>query len=233
MYEHARITCDCAVLDKRDNGEVEMHETNRNPNDVTVSSGRRSTKTADERRAEIITVAASLFDKEGYFRTSMEQIAAEVGLAKPTLYHYFNGKDEILFGVHQEFIVQLFKSQEERSCSDEDPADQLRDIMRDIFRLMDTKRGHVRVFFEHWRDLPDELRDTVIDQRDRYRDLVEDVIRSGISDGSFQTSEPRLATLAMFGMCNWAYQWYRPDGASTPDDIADFFFDLLYVGLRT
>jgi len=163
----------------------------------------------------------------------MEQLAAEVGLAKPTLYHYFKGKDEILFGVHQEFIVQLYESQKERSGSDEDPTDQLRGIMRDILRLMDTKRGHVRVFFEHWRDLPDELRDTVIDQRDRYQALVEDVIRAGISDGSFQKTEARLVALAMFGMCNWAYQWYRSDGPSTSDEIADFFFDLLRNGLRT
>ena len=44
--------------------------------------------------------------------------------------------------------------------------------------------------------------------------------------------DPRLTTLAVLGMCNWAYQWYRPDGPLESGEIAAFFFDLLLNGLR-
>ena len=95
---------------------------------------------ADARRAEVITLAADLFDRHGYASVSMEQIAAAAGMAKPTLYHYFRAKDEILRGIHETFI------------------DLLLGAMTDIFGLMETHRGHVRVFFEHHRELPDAAR---------------------------------------------------------------------------
>ena len=41
-----------------------------------------------------------------------------------------------------------------------------------------------------------------------------------------------LTTLAVFGMCNWAYQWYRSNGRLSSRVVAEFFFDLLVNGLR-
>ena len=69
---------------------------------------------ADARRAEVITLAADLFDRHGYASVSMEQIAAAAGMAKPTLYHYFRAKDEILRGIHETFIDVLLERQDER-----------------------------------------------------------------------------------------------------------------------
>ena len=69
---------------------------------------------ADARRAAVIALAADLFDRGGYASISMEQIAAAAGIAKPTLYHYFRSKDEILRGVHESFIGTLLERQDER-----------------------------------------------------------------------------------------------------------------------
>jgi len=57
---------------------------------------------ADNRRRQIIELAADLFDRNGYARVTMEQIALAAGIAKPTLYHYFRAKDEILRGIFPE-----------------------------------------------------------------------------------------------------------------------------------
>src|SRR6516165_1267228 len=67
---------------------------------------RRQRSLAD-RKHEIVTAAASVFDRDGYGSTSMDDIARTVGIAKPTLYHYFSSKDEILTSIHEEFIDLL------------------------------------------------------------------------------------------------------------------------------
>lgn len=185
----------------------------------------------DGRRAEIVRLAAQLFDEGGYHKASMEDLADAVGLAKPTLYHYFPGKDEILFRIHQEFIQLLIERQQARSVSSMDPAEQLRAIMRDILELMETHRGHVRVFFEHHRELPQQHQATVNEQRTRYQRMVEHVVRAGIAQGYFRDVEVRLTALAIFGMCNWAYQWYRAGGPLSTEEIADYFFDLFREGV--
>jgi AcrR family transcriptional regulator len=115
----------------------------------------------DERRQEIVRTAADLFDRAGYSSTTMEDIAHAVGIAKPTLYHYFKSKDEILFWIHEEFIDLLINRHEQRLQALLDPNQLLLEVMADILELMETHRGHVRVFFEHHRELPILDRETI------------------------------------------------------------------------
>jgi AcrR family transcriptional regulator len=184
-----------------------------------------------DRRRQIIDVAASLFDSHGYNSTSMDALAEAVGIAKPTLYHYFRSKDQLLHRIHHEFISLLMERQQERERAGGDPAEQLRSIMRDIMRLMETHRGHVRVFFEHHRELPPDLRAVVASQRDAYQASVERVITRGVASGVFRPLDARLTTLALFGMCNWSYQWYQRGGPLPAEGIADEFVNLLLNGI--
>ena len=46
-------------------------------------------------------------------------------------------------------------------------------------------------------------------------------------------TDRHLATLATFGMCNWAYQWYRPGGPLRSREIAYQFWSYLVYGLGT
>jgi len=61
-----------------------------------LSDASPPTPRAGGRRAEIVEIAARLFDRHGYHSTSMDDIAEAVGLRKPSLYHYFKSKDQIL-----------------------------------------------------------------------------------------------------------------------------------------
>jgi AcrR family transcriptional regulator len=186
---------------------------------------------ADTRRAEVITLAADLFDVHGYASVPMEQIAAAAGMAKPTLYHYFRAKDEILRGIHETFIDVLLERQDERVRLGLAPSGLLLGAMTDIFGLMETHRGHVRVFFEHHRELPDQARKQIRVKRDRYEQLIRDAVTEGIRTGEFRDVDPETATLAIFGVCNWAYQWWRPGGTADPALTAQKMWDLIIRGL--
>jgi TetR/AcrR family transcriptional regulator, cholesterol catabolism regulator len=188
---------------------------------------------ADLRRGAIIDLAAELFDRHGYGRVSMEQIATAAGVAKPTLYHYFRGKDEILRGIHESFIDLLLDRQRERHRLGLAPADLLLGAMTDILGLMETRRGHVRVFFEHHRELPPAVRDQIRVKRDRYQNMIRQAVEEGIRRGQFRDLDAGTATLAIFGMCNWAYQWWRPAGGADSAHTAQKMWDLVMRGLRT
>src|SRR6185437_7769841 len=189
------------------------------------------TTAADRRRAAIIALAAKLFDEHGYANVSMEQIALAAGLAKPSLYHYFRGKDEILRGIHETFIDILLERHEQRKQLDLSPALLVLGAMTDIYGLMETHRGHVRVFFEHHRELPDSVREEIRVKRDRYQQQIRESIERGIEDGQFRDVDPEAATLAVFGICNWAYQWWRPGSGADPALTAQKMWDLVMRGL--
>jgi AcrR family transcriptional regulator len=186
---------------------------------------------ADTRRKQVVASAADLFDRAGYHTTSMAALARAVGLEKPTLYHYFSGKEEILFWIHDEFIDLLIAKADARSSDGLSASDELRGMMRDVLELMETHRGHVRVFFEHQRELAVERQESIRVKRDTYENKVRKVVERGIAAGEFRDIDHRLVTLAVFGTCNWAYQWYRSGGTYSTNELADFFHDLLLNGI--
>ena len=54
---------------------------------------------AEEKRVKIVTAATTLFSRYGFRRTSIDQLAAEAGVAKPTVYAYFKDKDAVFEAV--------------------------------------------------------------------------------------------------------------------------------------
>jgi TetR/AcrR family transcriptional regulator, cholesterol catabolism regulator len=192
----------------------------------------RRKMTAEERKQQIVTTAASLFDQAGYSITTMDDIAGAVGVAKPTLYHYFDSKDRILAAIHEEFIDLLISRHDERASAGLMPEQLLLEVMADILELMETHRGHVRVFFNHHRELPEEVQATMRAKRDDYERMVENLYVEGMAAGTFRKADAKLASLATFGMCNWAYQWFRPGGPMRTREIAYQFWGFLVHGLE-
>ena len=51
----------------------------------------------EERRGQIVRAAVKLFSEEGYYTTTIQQIAREAGVSTGLIYQYFGDKDDILF----------------------------------------------------------------------------------------------------------------------------------------
>ncbi|ADB49265.1 TetR/AcrR family transcriptional regulator [Conexibacter woesei] len=198
-----------------------------------AADGRAATRRPPKRRAEIIERSAALFDARGYHSASMEDIAAAVGIRKTTLYHYFRSKDEILACIHDEFLDLLIERQQRRAALGMRPDQLVLETMEDILELMETHRGHVRVFFEHHRELPPDAHEAISRKRKRYEEEVRATIRDGVEQGAFRPVDPGMATLALFGMCNWAYQWYDASGPLSARQIAHTFWDMLLRGIAS
>lgn len=195
-----------------------------------TAAGRRSMST-EERRRQIIVAAAELFDNDGYSNSSMEDIAGRLAIAKPTLYHYFRSKEEIFESIHEEFIELLIDKYVARVDQGVEPSFLILAAMTDIFELMITHHGFVRVFFEHHRELSDEVRHHMTERRSLYESLVRSAIDDCQSLGLLRVSDTKLSTLALFGMCNWSYQWFRDGGRYSAREIARIYWDLFMGGL--
>jgi TetR/AcrR family transcriptional regulator, cholesterol catabolism regulator len=188
---------------------------------------------AGDRRTQIVRTAALLFEEKGYHATGMDDIAEAVGLRKPTLYHYVRSKAEILTWIHNDTMVEVLNNLEKNVEDDIEPREGLRQVIADILEIMDTKPGYLRAFFEHHREIPEPLRTEAIRSRDRYQWLVESLIQRGIRRGIFRPVRVRLATLMLFGITNWSYQWYRPGGELTYREVADELLTMYLTGIET
>ena len=72
----------------------------------------------------------------------------------------------------------------------------------------------------------------IIAARDRYENVLRDLIEKGIKDGEFRAVDPKLAVFGILGAINWIARWYRPEGALHAAELGDRFADYLIGGLR-
>lgn len=201
-------------------------------NEGREQPARRLTSKGERRRQEVLARAAVLFDEVGYHGTSISAIAAAAKMTKANVYHYFKAKHDILYAIHDQWIEDLIDGFCRSARTERDVERLLRAVFYDVLFVIHTKRSHVRVYFEYMRDLPPELQEQARRKRDRYEQLVEDVVRTGMEQGVLEARSARVATLGLFGTCNWAYQWYRPGGAMTHQEVAAELFRLYMGGLR-
>ena len=185
------------------------------------------------RRAQIIDVAARLFEEHGYHETTMEMLAQEVGVKKASLYYYFASKDLILVDIHEEMIDHLLEAADRRDAAAADPVDRLHGIITDLVALMELFPGRLRIFFEHYRELPVEQRAAIQVKRNRYQGVLVTALRDGSAAGVFAVADVELTALGVLGMCNWTYQWLRPGGPLSAQQVADHFHALVLGGIGT
>lgn len=183
------------------------------------------------RRAEITRAAAALFNEHGFHTSSMEDVAHAVGLKKPTLYHYAKSKAEIVAWIHEECVDAILPPLVGYVSEGLAASEVLYRVAHDIFGLLEAKPGYLRIYFENHRDLDTRARNRIAKRRDEYFGHVLDVLRQGTVSGELTVENPRLTALAFFGMCNWAYQWYRPGGSLTPDEIATYVWRTFMAGV--
>jgi AcrR family transcriptional regulator len=68
----------------------------------------------DLTKTEILRSANSLFQKWGFLKTTMEDIAREAGKSKCTLYHYYKNKEEVLEAVSRDHILRSITKAKEK-----------------------------------------------------------------------------------------------------------------------
>jgi len=201
---------------------------------VKAKRARATTAAHDEKRFDIIESCAALFDRVGYHGTSMQMLADEVGLGKPTLYHYFKSKDDILYEMHQLHIDALNGGlKADAEDPNVQPAELLERACTMTLRQIALHPGYVRAFMDHYAELEDAQRAEMRERRREYFDRITEIIESGMKKGQFEKVDPQLATLAFVGMCNWAYKWYpRMASETPPEKMAKSLCRFMLAGLN-
>jgi len=163
----------------------------------------------------------------------MEDIADAMGIKKPTLYHYVQSKAQIVGWIHDECVAAVLPALKGYLAADVSPADGLYLVARDILSLLVDKPGYLRVYFENYRDLDEDVQKRSVAERDEYFEYVKSLLRRGVESGEFDIPNIDIAARAYFGMCNWAYQWFHAGGAITTHELALQMWRIYVNGLST
>ncbi len=186
----------------------------------------------ERRRQEIADVAAQVFAERGYHGASVSDLVSATGLQRGGLYHYINGKEELLSLVHQRFIEPLLEESRAVLAAGEPPDKTLRMLMHVLLKIVEQYRNQVTVFLREWRNIKDhDAWETIASARKEYEEIVLGVLKRGSDEGMFSVVDPKMAAMALLGMINYTYQWFDPDGRVSADELADQMSSIFLHGV--
>ena len=192
-------------------------------------------QTADstQKLREICRIAAGVFYEKGYDGASMQDIAQAVGLTKAGLYHHVGSKDRLLFEIMNYGMDILDETVLARVKDIADPREKLRQtIIGHIDLIVRARDLEITVILHENRSLKGALRKKINARKRKYIDYLEGLI--GQVQEHAGTPPPistRLAAFALLGMINWLYQWFRPEGPTRQNELAEAYVDFFFRGL--
>lgn len=202
---------------------------------MSQPSWNKDIQSKDEQRRikkfAILDAASQLFNEKGYDQTSIDDIAAKLGVSKRTLYYYIDSKEEILFECDKYGLEHMNEAISKSVVPGQPPLERLETLMRAYMSLLATNFGACLVLSDD-RYLSKESREFLRQGRRNLDNRARVLIEEGIADGTIAPCNPATATAALFGAFNWVPHWRK---TGNPDDylaLADDFLALFISGLR-
>lgn len=176
-------------------------------------------------------MAIELWSQRGYRRTSLKDIAQQLRITEPALYHYFSSKEQLLATIYLDALNRALRSLETiRSGSGK--ADEKLGRVIEEFTAWFTENPMFRIFFRERDELSSATRKKIVAGEREWAARISAIISDGVKAGIFRSLPPSVVTFAIAGMTAWVNRWYRPNGALTLQQVSEVLEQLVLTGLR-
>jgi AcrR family transcriptional regulator len=184
----------------------------------------------DQKLEFILRTAARMFAEKSYHSTSMRDISRETGISLAGLYHYCKSKAELLFLIQDNCFGRVLERLEERLIEVPEPIARLRNFIENHLSFFAANMSEMKVLSHEADSLRGELHTHVSTRKDKYTKLARKILADVQEEQkNEQPIDLTVATYALFGMMNWIYNWYDPEGKLRVADLAQNL-TLLYLG---
>jgi TetR/AcrR family transcriptional regulator, cholesterol catabolism regulator len=180
------------------------------------------------RSQDVIEAAIRVFHKKGYASASIQDIAAEVGVLKGSLYHYIDSKEDLLARIFEENAGHFEAMLDDAVALDEPPVERLRAFARTctLWYLRNIER--MTIYVDEWQHLSGKRLKEVKRIRAAYEARVAGLIAEVKEAGeSAPDLDVKYATYFIFGALNGLPTWYRRRGPDPAEKIADAYAELI------
>lgn len=170
------------------------------------------------RRRTLLDAAEVLFAKNGFFKTTMAEIAEEAEFAIGTLYQIFKSKEEIYLSLVDEKVTAYLSEVEAQTHLAHGAGAKIEAAIRTKLNFFEHNRNFFRIYVAEWsgfertvkRGFGDRIRKKLM----AHLELLAAIIEEGCRRGEFKTISAREAAFALNGMMNSTiFHWIIGDHA--------------------
>ena len=209
----------------------ELEFTNQTQNSKFAIRNSKSPNRHDQKLEFILRTAARIFAEKSYHSTSMRDISRATNVSLAGLYHYCKSKEELLFLIQDNCFGRVLERLEQQLDEVEDPVAKLGIFIENHLSFFAANMAEMKVLSHEADSLRGDLHAHVSTRKDNYTKLARKILQE--VQESTQNKHPvdlTVATYALFGMMNWIYNWYDPEGKLRVHELAQQLTQLFIGG---
>lgn len=185
----------------------------------------------DQKLEFILRTAARIFAEKSYHSTSMREISRETQVSLSGLYHYCDSKEQLLFLIQDNCFGRVLERLEEQLQNVADPIARLGIFIENHLSFFAANMSEMKVLSHEAESLEGDLYTHVSTRKDKYTKLARKILREvQETQPGKQPVDLTVATYALFGMMNWIYNWYDPQGKLKVSDLGSNLLKLFLNG---
>jgi AcrR family transcriptional regulator len=181
-------------------------------------------------RESLLRVAVTVFNERGYDGTSMEDLAARLGITKSAIYHHVSSKSELLRLAVDRALDGLFAAVADPSAGS--ATARLEHLVRRSVEVLVAELPFVTLLLRVRGNT--EVERAALTRRREFDQIVADLVRQAVAEGGLRPDVDAAVTARLlFGLVNSLVEWYRPARGHDAGEIADAVVTVAFHGLRT
>jgi len=171
-------------------------------------------------RGRLLAKAAHLFKEKGYERTTVRDIAREVGIQSGSIFHHFRSKEDILYAVMEETILFNTKRMQAALATARNSKEKVLALIRcELESVLGVTGEAMAVLVYEWRSLSEENQQSILKLRDVYESIWLEALNEAKAEG-LVPADTFIARRFLTGALSWTVTWYRPQGNLSMDELA-------------
>jgi AcrR family transcriptional regulator len=190
-------------------------------------------KSSRKKKERIINITLRLLLKKGgAASTSTTDICAAARITRPTLYHYFGSKRNLLLAAHMASIERELRPFMEEAAAMADPMERLKYMVLAFLRKIICLHPELRVLIHDTLTVKDKRFKEVREEWRKHYTLLRDTIEALQVQGKADDGlKPSWAALFVLGMLTWTTYWYNFDRKESIEDLSETALQMVLTGL--
>jgi AcrR family transcriptional regulator len=157
----------------------------------------------EQRRADVIRAASSIFGEKGYEGAQIAEIAAAAELSLASLYALFEGKEQLYQAVIEVAAVSIREIVFDKIEPVPDPAERLLTLVDSLFDCFEQNRDLLRIYTRSTGGLPWRMRSSLGDSAvtifQNFIDWVAELAQDAQKTGYLRGLDPEAFALTLIG----------------------------------
>lgn len=162
-----------------------------------LNANRDIQRTPAHTRSQVLTHALNLFTGQGYFNTSVHDIAHASKVSVGSIYHHFKDKEGIARTLYEELLTQM--------------VEEITDILRNHTTAHSRCRAITELLFEITVVTPETMEFIIYAKHREFLPgefpicsskpfvMMREIVAEGMETGEIHTMDPSVATACLFG----------------------------------